>query len=78
VEYEVPSPCTAKCGLQPFNNESANRICTGCGRTINEIGKWPKMDSVRRLVVLINAKKKLEDIKKFTQIKSILKDFNDI
>ncbi|MFT7254408.1 MAG: putative Fe-S protein YdhL (DUF1289 family), partial [Paracoccaceae bacterium] len=35
---EIESPCIKICVIQP-----ETRLCTGCLRTIDEIGAWSKM-----------------------------------
>ena len=43
----VPSPCIKLCILDP-----ATRICTGCRRTLDEIGRWSTMSDAERRAVL--------------------------
>jgi predicted Fe-S protein YdhL (DUF1289 family) len=44
---EVESPCIKICVIQP-----ESRLCTGCWRSIDEIGAWSKMSpEVRRAVM---------------------------
>ena len=44
---EVESPCVKLCVIHP-----ESRLCTGCLRTIDEIGAWSKMSpEVRRKVM---------------------------
>ena len=42
----VPSPCRQLCALDP-----ATRICTGCGRTLDEIARWSSMSDAERAAV---------------------------
>ncbi|MGI9369499.1 MAG: DUF1289 domain-containing protein [Ruegeria sp.] len=44
---EVESPCIQICVMHP-----AERICTGCYRTIDEIARWSKMDSSERAEIM--------------------------
>lgn len=44
---EIESPCVQICVVHP-----AERICTGCYRTIDEITQWSRMTSEQRQVVL--------------------------
>ena len=44
---EVESPCIKICVVHP-----EARICTGCLRTIEEIGGWGRMSSEQRREVL--------------------------
>ncbi|WP_136650026.1 DUF1289 domain-containing protein [Paracoccus aeridis] len=43
----VPSPCRQLCALDP-----ATRICTGCGRTLDEIARWTSMHPAERQAVM--------------------------
>ncbi|WP_209596879.1 DUF1289 domain-containing protein [Ruegeria sp. HKCCSP351] len=44
---EVESPCVQICVVHP-----AERICTGCYRTIDEISRWSRMDSSERAEIM--------------------------
>ncbi|WP_109311459.1 DUF1289 domain-containing protein [Ruegeria sp. AU67] len=44
---EVESPCIQICVVHP-----TERICTGCYRTIDEITRWSKMDSIERAEIM--------------------------
>ena len=44
---EVESPCVKICVVHP-----AARICTGCLRTIDEIGAWSRMTPEARRAVM--------------------------
>ena len=44
---EVQSPCIKVCVIHP-----AARICTGCFRTIEEIGTWSRMSPDERREVM--------------------------
>ena len=45
VPSNVPSPCRNICEVQ-------RGLCTGCGRTLDEIAAWPTApDDVRRAIV---------------------------
>ncbi len=37
------SPCIAVCRLDP-----RTRLCVGCGRSIDEIARWPDLDEDER------------------------------
>jgi predicted Fe-S protein YdhL (DUF1289 family) len=37
------SPCIAVCRLDP-----ATGLCIGCGRSIDEIARWPDLDDAER------------------------------
>lgn len=43
----VQSPCVAICKV-----DMAARICTGCHRTLEEIGEWPTATDDRKLEIL--------------------------
>ena len=42
-----PSPCVALCAL-----DSREELCTGCGRTIGEIGEWRDATAERQCAIL--------------------------
>ena len=44
---EVQSPCIQLCVVHP-----AERICTGCFRTIDEITRWSKMTPAERSEIM--------------------------
>ena len=44
---EIESPCVRVCVVHP-----EARICTGCYRTIDEIGRWSKMTSEERREIM--------------------------
>lgn len=44
---EIESPCVKICVVHP-----ESRLCTGCLRTIDEIGAWSKMTPDARRVVM--------------------------
>ncbi|KUJ82187.1 DUF1289 domain-containing protein [Ruegeria profundi] len=44
---EVESPCVQLCVVH-----TAERICTGCYRTLDEISRWSKMDSAERAEIM--------------------------
>ena len=44
---EIESPCVKICVVHP-----ASRLCTGCLRTIDEIGAWSKMTPEARREVM--------------------------
>ena len=44
---EVQSPCIQICVVHP-----AERICTGCYRTIDEITRWSKMNAEERTRIM--------------------------
>lgn len=44
---EIESPCVRICVVHP-----EARICTGCYRTIDEIGRWSRMTPQERRAVM--------------------------
>jgi uncharacterized protein len=40
------SPCLKVCSMDPMH-----RICSGCGRTIQEIGNWMNFSDIERLAI---------------------------
>lgn len=44
---EIDSPCIKICVIHP-----ESRLCTGCLRTIDEIGGWSRMTPVERAAVM--------------------------
>jgi uncharacterized protein len=41
------TPCIAVCIIDPRSS-----LCFGCGRTLEEIARWHRMDSAERLAVM--------------------------
>lgn len=44
---EIESPCMQICVIHP-----AERICTGCYRTIEEIARWSRMEPEERRTIM--------------------------
>lgn len=44
---EIESPCVKVCVIHPVE-----RICTGCYRSIEEIGRWSRMSAEERRAVM--------------------------
>ena len=42
----MESPCVNICKL-----DKAGRVCTGCGRTVDEIKRWRGMSKAERLAI---------------------------
>lgn len=40
----IETPCIAVCFIDP-----KSKLCLGCGRTLPEIARWPRMTSAERL-----------------------------
>jgi predicted Fe-S protein YdhL (DUF1289 family) len=43
----IASPCIKVCVL-----DAARRVCTGCGRTLDEIARWSEMSDEERARVM--------------------------
>jgi len=41
------TPCVAVCMIDPRTN-----LCLGCGRTLPEIARWPRMTSAERQALM--------------------------
>jgi len=41
------SPCVKLCAIDP-----ATRLCSGCGRTLNEIGRWSTLSDSERAEIM--------------------------
>lgn len=50
----VPSPCIRVCALDPGTD-----ICTGCGRTLDEIAEWASAPHARQRRIVADAAKRL-------------------
>jgi predicted Fe-S protein YdhL (DUF1289 family) len=48
------SPCINICVLDPVSG-----LCRGCGRTLDEIAQWTRLDSAERARITIEAPKRL-------------------
>jgi len=48
----VPSPCIRVCKLDPAD------LCSGCGRTLDEIARWSRMSDTERRVTLMRAQER--------------------
>jgi uncharacterized protein len=46
---DIASPCVKVCVLDPAG------VCTGCGRTLDEIANWTQMSAAQRGVVVSRA-----------------------
>ncbi len=45
------SPCIKVCAL-----DKAGKICTGCGRTLDEIARWGRMTDAERAAIMARLK----------------------
>ena len=50
------TPCIAVCFIDP-----KAKLCLGCGRTLREIARWPKMASGERLAVRATLQQRMQD-----------------
>lgn len=50
----VPSPCVKICTLDRHD------VCSGCGRTLDEIARWAKMPDDERRIVVTKSRDRLE------------------
>jgi predicted Fe-S protein YdhL (DUF1289 family) len=49
------TPCIAVCMIDPRTN-----LCLGCGRTLPEIARWPRMESTERQTVMALLPERME------------------
>ena len=56
---EVQSPCINICVVHP-----EARVCTGCFRSIDEIGRWSRMSDAERRAVLEELPNRADLLKK--------------
>lgn len=54
IEEEPASPCRRQCQL------SAQRVCTGCGRTVDEISGWRAMSIEQKQQCIDDAPTRLD------------------
>lgn len=47
TETSIETPCIRVCTLHP-----ASRLCTGCGRTLDEIARWITFDGQERTQIM--------------------------
>lgn len=52
---EIPSPCILKC----YYDHDAN-LCTGCGRTLDELTNWDGYDNQKKQKIIKKSKKRLD------------------
>lgn len=50
------SPCVAVCLIDPKTG-----LCFGCGRTLPEIARWPKLDSTERRGIMAGLAQRMTD-----------------
>lgn len=54
----VPSPCVKKCSL------NSQRLCTGCGRRLDEIIVWESADDETRAKIVRAAARRKHELRK--------------
>jgi len=54
----VPSPCTKVCTLDPISG-----LCSGCGRSLAEIERWPQMSEAERAHLIAALDRRLHDMR---------------
>jgi predicted Fe-S protein YdhL (DUF1289 family) len=54
----IETPCIKICSLDP-----QSRLCTGCGRTLEEIARWSSMDESERRRIMTQLPARLEKAK---------------
>jgi uncharacterized protein len=50
------TPCIAVCLIDPKTS-----LCFGCGRTLPEIARWPRMDRAERCAVMTRLAQRMAD-----------------
>ena len=50
----VTSPCTKVCTIDP-----RSRLCLGCGRTLDEIGRWMSLSEDERQRIMAELRQRL-------------------
>jgi hypothetical protein len=50
------TPCIAVCMIDPRSS-----LCFGCGRTLEEIARWHRMDSAERLAVMSTLRTRMQE-----------------
>lgn len=49
------TPCIAVCMIDPRTS-----LCFGCGRTLPEIARWPRMEAAERLALMATLPERME------------------
>lgn len=47
VETKIETPCSRVCIVHP-----TQRLCIGCGRTLNEIARWIELTAEQRRAIM--------------------------
>ncbi len=56
---DPPSPCTNVCRL-----DERSRLCLGCWRTLEEIGRWPAYSPQEKRAVLARIEQRRQQLRK--------------
>lgn len=59
AEPPVASPCISVCVLDP----AGSGICTGCGRSLDEIAAWTDLTNTERRAVIARLPQRLADLR---------------
>lgn len=52
----IASPCIKLCTLRP------DKVCAGCGRTLDEIAAWSQAGETRRAEIVEHARRRLAEL----------------
>ncbi|HEY1326054.1 MAG TPA: DUF1289 domain-containing protein [Casimicrobiaceae bacterium] len=58
-ESPVASPCVSVCVLDP----GGSGICTGCGRSLDEIASWVDLTNAQRRAVVARLPQRLSELR---------------
>lgn len=47
MSQPISSPCQKVCAV-----DGRTGLCVGCGRTLNEIAAWPRLEEAQRLAIM--------------------------
>lgn len=53
----ISTPCTRICALDP-----ATGLCTGCGRTRDELSRWGQIGEAERLRIMAELKERMRRV----------------
>jgi predicted Fe-S protein YdhL (DUF1289 family) len=54
----MESPCVKTCVLDP-----PSRLCTGCGRSLDEIAAWARLDDAERRKVMAELPSRIKNMR---------------
>jgi predicted Fe-S protein YdhL (DUF1289 family) len=55
-EQKKETPCVAVCLMDPKTS-----LCLGCGRTLQEIARWSRMERAERLSIMSTLRRRMLD-----------------